>query len=130
MPVRKNKSLAPTIDPMLDEASWLLSHAEALADYGRQDESLAELARAAICEEQVACLLEADAQDREAGDSSRECRLVPRKARSMGPCGHSVARRPIRRPAWRISHPSRTAENTLSGPGSQGTEPVARTGIA
>jgi hypothetical protein len=66
MPGRKSKALAPMIEQMLDEASWLLSHAEALADYGRQDESLAELARAAICEEQVACLLDADAQDREA----------------------------------------------------------------
>jgi hypothetical protein len=66
MPGPKSKSLAPMIDRMLDEASWLLSHADALAGYGRQAESLAELARAAICEEQVACLLEADAQDSEA----------------------------------------------------------------
>jgi hypothetical protein len=54
------------IDEMLDEASWLLSHAQALADYGRQEEAAAELARAAACEEHVACLLDADGQEREA----------------------------------------------------------------
>jgi len=42
---------------MLDEASWLLSHAQALTDCGRQDEAAAELARAASCEEQAAGLL-------------------------------------------------------------------------
>jgi hypothetical protein len=51
---------------MLGEASWLLSHAQALADYGRREEAAAELARAALCEEQVACLLEADGQELEA----------------------------------------------------------------
>jgi hypothetical protein len=51
---------------MLDEASWLLSHAQALGDYGRSDEAAAELARAASCEEQVACLLDADGQELEA----------------------------------------------------------------
>lgn len=48
---------------MLEDASWLLSHAESLADYGREEEAAAELARAAGCEEQVASLL--DAADRE-----------------------------------------------------------------
>jgi hypothetical protein len=51
---------------MLGEASWLLSHAQALSDYGRQEEAAAELARAANCEEQVASLLDADGQQREA----------------------------------------------------------------
>jgi hypothetical protein len=51
---------------MLDEASWLLSHAQALGDYGRKEDEAAELARAATCEEQVACLLEADGQELEA----------------------------------------------------------------
>jgi hypothetical protein len=51
---------------MLGEASWLLSHAQALADYGRQGEAATEWARAASCEEQVACLLDADGQELEA----------------------------------------------------------------
>ena len=54
------------LDKMLGEASWLLSHAEALADYGRKEESLAELARAAGCEEQVACWLDAAGREQEA----------------------------------------------------------------
>jgi hypothetical protein len=57
---------AALIDQMLGEASWLLSHAQALGDYGRQEEEAAELARAASCEEQVACLLDADGQELEA----------------------------------------------------------------
>src|SRR5262249_58948407 len=48
------------------EASWLLSHAQALTDYGRREEAAAELTRAASAEEQVACLLDADGQDLEA----------------------------------------------------------------
>jgi hypothetical protein len=66
MPRPKGKPSAALIDQMLGEASWLLSHAQALGDYGRQEEAAAELARAATCEEQVACLLEADGQEREA----------------------------------------------------------------
>ncbi len=66
MPRSKGKPSAALIDQMLGEASWLLSHAQALTDYGRQEETAAELARAAACEEQVACLLDADAQEREA----------------------------------------------------------------
>ena len=62
----KGKPAASLIEQMLGEVSWLLSHAQALADYGRQEEAAAELARAASCEEQVACLLEADGQEREA----------------------------------------------------------------
>lgn len=61
----KNPSASKT-DQLLDEASWLLSHAQALADYGRGEEASAELTRAAECEEQVACLLEADGQELEA----------------------------------------------------------------
>src|SRR5205807_730333 len=62
----KTKPSAARIDQMLGEASWLLSHAQALADYGRQEEAAAEWARAAECEEQVAYLLEANGQEREA----------------------------------------------------------------
>jgi len=67
MPRSKGKPPASLIEKMLDEASWLLSHAQALGDYGREEEAAAERARAANCEEQVACLLEADGQDLEAG---------------------------------------------------------------
>src|SRR5437870_3828411 len=66
MPRSKAKPPAALMEKMLDEASWLLSHAQALADYGRHDEAAAELDRAAICEEGVACLLEADGQELEA----------------------------------------------------------------
>jgi hypothetical protein len=59
----KGKPSAALIDQMLGEASWLLSHAQALAGYGREDEAAAEYARAANCEEQVACLLDADGQE-------------------------------------------------------------------
>ena len=60
----KVKASPSPLDKLLDEASWLLSHAESLADYGRKDEAAAELARAASCEEEVASLL--DAAEREA----------------------------------------------------------------
>ena len=60
----KVKSTVSPLDRLLGEASWLLSHAESLADYGRKDEATAELARAASCEEEVASLL--DAAEREA----------------------------------------------------------------
>jgi hypothetical protein len=63
---RKGKPSPALIDRMLGEASWLLSHAEALGDYGRRQEAAAELARAALCEEDVACLLEAAGQQGEA----------------------------------------------------------------
>ena len=66
MPRFKAKPSPDLIDYMLGEASWLLSHAQALTDYGRQEEAAAEWARAAGCEEQAACLLEADGQEREA----------------------------------------------------------------
>lgn len=54
------------LDEMLGEASWLLSHAEALADYGRKEEAMSELARAAKCEEHVACWLDAQGCEQEA----------------------------------------------------------------
>ncbi len=66
MPRPSAKQPDPLLERVLDEASWLLSHAQALADYGRQAEATAELARAASWEEQAACLLAADAQERAA----------------------------------------------------------------
>src|SRR5437016_1899662 len=66
MPRSKGKPSAALLDQMLGEASWLLSHAQALSDYRRQEETATELARAATCEEQVACLLDADTQELEA----------------------------------------------------------------
>jgi hypothetical protein len=62
----KGKPSAALIEQMLDEAAWLLSHAQALGDYGRYEEAAAEQARAAAAEEQVACLLDADGQQLEA----------------------------------------------------------------
>jgi hypothetical protein len=62
----KSKTAADLIDQMQGEASWLLSHAQALADYGRNEDVAAEWARAAACTEEVACLLETEGQDREA----------------------------------------------------------------
>jgi tetratricopeptide (TPR) repeat protein len=63
----KVKPSESALDKLLEEASWLLSHAEALADYGRKEEALAELARAAGYEEQVACGLSAAGREKEAG---------------------------------------------------------------
>jgi hypothetical protein len=63
---RNSKPPRPLLERVLDEASWLLSHAQALADYGREEEAAAERARAGAWEEQAACLLEADGQAREA----------------------------------------------------------------
>jgi hypothetical protein len=62
----KNKPSTNGIEAMQGEASWLLSHAQALADYGREEEAAAERARAAGCEELLAYLLEADGQALEA----------------------------------------------------------------
>lgn len=56
---RNDKQLNERIDEMLGEASWLISHAEALSAYDRTKEAPVEWGRAAACEEQVACLLEA-----------------------------------------------------------------------
>ena len=66
MPRTKAKPSLTLIEKMLDEASWLLSHAQALDTYQRYDQAAEERAKAAICEEQVACLLEADGQPLEA----------------------------------------------------------------
>jgi hypothetical protein len=66
MPRSKAKPSQNLMDRLLAEASWLLSHAQALTDYGRPEEAAAEQARAAAVEEQVACLLDADAQVSEA----------------------------------------------------------------
>jgi predicted negative regulator of RcsB-dependent stress response len=54
------------LEKLLGEASWLLSHAEALADFGSKEEADAELGRAASCEEQAASLLDAAGREREA----------------------------------------------------------------
>jgi hypothetical protein len=59
-------SAEPLLERVLREASWLLSHAEALEDYGREAEAEAELGRAASCEEQAASLLDAAGREREA----------------------------------------------------------------
>src|SRR5437762_3101113 len=66
MPSSKGKPSASLLERMLGEASWLVSHAQALSDYGRVAEAAAELARAAVCEEEVACLLDAGGQEQEA----------------------------------------------------------------
>ncbi len=62
----RGKRSAATLDTLLGEASWLLSHAEALTDYGRTEEAQVELTRAAQCEEQAACLLDAAGREYEA----------------------------------------------------------------
>jgi hypothetical protein len=66
MGARKFTKLESSLNTLLGEASWLLSHAQALADYGRKEEADAELARAASCEEQVAYLLDAAGREKEA----------------------------------------------------------------
>ncbi|MCI0377970.1 MAG: hypothetical protein L0215_10210 [Gemmataceae bacterium] len=53
----KTRKNGAVIEKLLDEASWLVSHAQALEDYGRK-EADAEWLRAGECEEEVACLLE------------------------------------------------------------------------
>jgi hypothetical protein len=66
MSSRKITKLESSLDRLLGEASWLLSHAQSLADYGRKEEAAAELARAASCEEQVAYLLDVVGREPEA----------------------------------------------------------------
>jgi hypothetical protein len=66
MPRRKGPASRPALERFLDEASWLLSHAPALADSGLLEEAAAEWARAANAEEQVACLPGADSQEQKA----------------------------------------------------------------
>lgn len=62
----KVKPFEAELERMLGEASWLLSHAQALADYGREEEAVAEITRAANCEEQVAYRLDAAGREAEA----------------------------------------------------------------
>jgi hypothetical protein len=62
----KVKLSESALDTMLGEASWLLSHAQALADYGRKEEAATELVRAARCAEQVACWLDVTGRVQEA----------------------------------------------------------------
>ncbi|MBI1924701.1 hypothetical protein HYR99_10660 [Candidatus Poribacteria bacterium] len=64
-PSKANKGLS-ALDKLLGEASWLLSHAQALSDYGRTEEAKAELAKAAHYEEEVAFLLDAAGRQQEA----------------------------------------------------------------
>lgn len=66
MGARKLTKLESSLNTLLGEASWLLSHTQALADHGRKEEADAELARAAGCEEQVAYLLDAVGREKEA----------------------------------------------------------------
>jgi len=58
--------LESSLNTLLGEASWLLSHAQALADYGRKAEADAEFARAVSCEERVAYLLDVAGRVQEA----------------------------------------------------------------
>jgi hypothetical protein len=58
--------LGETLNTLLGETSWLLSHAQALADYGRMEEAEAELARAVSCEERIAYLLDVVGMEQEA----------------------------------------------------------------
>jgi hypothetical protein len=62
----KSKTAPELIDQMQGEASWLLSHAQALTDYGRTEEAAVEWARASACAEEVACLLDTEGQEGEA----------------------------------------------------------------
>ena len=64
-PSKANKGLS-VLDKLLGEASWLLSHAQALVDYERPEEAKAELAKAANYEEEVAFLLDALGRHQEA----------------------------------------------------------------
>lgn len=66
MGARKQAKVESLINTMLDEASWLLSHAQALSDYGREKEAAAEWLRAANTEEQIAYLLDVVAREAEA----------------------------------------------------------------
>src|SRR5205823_1359456 len=51
MPRPRTKPPASPTEWLLGEVSWLLSHAEALTDYGRLEEAAVEWGRAALCEE-------------------------------------------------------------------------------
>jgi hypothetical protein len=58
--------LESSLNTLLGEASWLLSHAQALADYGRKAEADAEVSRAVSCEERVVYLLDVAGREQEA----------------------------------------------------------------
>jgi len=58
--------LESSLDTLLGETSWLLSHAQTLSDYGRIEEADAELARAVSCEERAAYLLDVVGREQEA----------------------------------------------------------------
>lgn len=58
--------LESSLNTLLGEASWLLSHAQALADYGRKAEADTEFARAISCVERVAYLLDVAGREQEA----------------------------------------------------------------
>ena len=62
----KNGHKSKYLEEMLDEASWLITHADSLERYHRGDEARAEWLRAARCEVDVACLLENDGKILEA----------------------------------------------------------------
>jgi hypothetical protein len=62
----KGKAASAKLDKLLAEASWLLSHAEALGDYRRSQEAAQELERAAAVEDEVASLLDAARREGEA----------------------------------------------------------------
>jgi hypothetical protein len=61
-----NATKSKLLEDMLSKTSWLVSHAMALTDQGSSEEAGSEWLRAAIHEEQVACLLEAEGHDLEA----------------------------------------------------------------
>jgi thioredoxin-like negative regulator of GroEL len=66
MGARKQAKVESLLNTLLDEASWLLSHAQALTDYGREKEAAVEWLRAANSEEQIAYLLDVVAREAEA----------------------------------------------------------------
>jgi hypothetical protein len=117
----KGKSSTSLLEQMLDEACWLLSHAQALEDYGRADEAAAEWARAASCEEQVACLLDADGQELEAAihrvSAAWCCKKLGQPVR-----GATLLRRPLRPAARRLPRPGQRIAGALPGSVAEGVE--------
>ncbi len=74
------------LDSLLGEASWLLSHAEALADYSRDEEAATALARGAQCEE----LRRKGVRNSLCGVGARPCRHSPIPAEARLPESWSV----------------------------------------
>jgi hypothetical protein len=64
---KRNGVKSKLLEAMLGNTSWLVSHAMALNEEGRAQEAETEWLRAGQHEEQVACLLEAEGHDTEAG---------------------------------------------------------------